>query len=342
VCSSDLYGTARFATFYEKDTAGDIGGGNFNDDTKSTIWNLQSNSRIGLTGKRGDLGGDFLLGMRDSGIKIRHAYGTYQTGDLNILIGKTETIFANFTYSNQCGNPYGADTDLQDWGFIDEDQTPMVQFTYKGLTAELVKSTPSINSGGTNTYEALLPHLELQYHLAMDKFYGDVFGGVGSFKVKDVSDGTTTINVDKNVTGYALGLGGGVNIDPAYCGAAVWYGKNAAQLGVFQSTAQGAILDPTTKSITDEKDLGVGLVFGANIQKVTVEAGYGYTTSKLDETGAETAKGQSGYIQAVVPIAQTPGAKFFVVPEVGMFDQKYGSTKAGKAVYGGAKWQINF
>jgi hypothetical protein len=343
-----IYGTARFATFYQKDSAGDIGGGNFNDDTKSTIWNLQSNSRIGLAAKRGDLGGDFLLGMKEpaaGGPKIRHAYGTYQSGDFNFLIGKAETIFTNFTYSNQAGNPYGPDTDLQDWGFIDEDFTPLVQMTYKGLTLQLVKSTPSISSGGTNTYEALLPHLEAQYHLTVDKFYGDVYGGFGSFKVKDVTVGTTTTNVDKSVTGYAMGVGGGVNIDPAYCGVALWYGKNASVAGVYSVTmdvAGGPSIDPTTGDITDEKDFGVGFVVGANIKKVTVEAGYGFTSSKPDVSGADTAKGQSGYIQAVIPIAETPGAKFFVVPEIGMFDQKIGSTKQGKTVYGGAKWQINF
>jgi hypothetical protein len=348
VGSWTIYGTARFATFYQKDTAGDIGGGNFNDDNKASIWDLQSNSRIGLAAKRGDLGGDFLLGMKEpaaGGPKIRHAYGTYQAGDFGFLIGKAETIFTNFTYSNQCGNPYGPDTDLQDWGFIDEDFTPLVQMTFKGLTLQLVKSSPSINTGGTNTYDALLPHLEFQYHLAVDKFYGDVFGGFGTVKVKDVTVGTTTTNVDKSVNGYAIGIGGGANIDPVYCGASFWYGKNSSVAGVFSTTmdvAGGPAIDPTTGDLTDEKDLGVGVVVGANIQKVTVEAGYGFTSSKPDVSGADTAKGQSAYLQAVVPIAETPGAKFFVVPEVGMFDQKLGSTKQGKTVYGGAKWQINF
>ena len=59
-----IYGSARFATFYQKDSAGDVGaGGLFNDDNKTTMWDMQGNSRIGLTAKHGDLGGDLLLGL---------------------------------------------------------------------------------------------------------------------------------------------------------------------------------------------------------------------------------------------------------------------------------------
>ena len=342
-----IYGSARFATFYQKDSAGDVGGGYFNDDNKSTMWDMQGNSRIGLTAKHGDLGGDLLLGLHSDGdaVRIRHAFGSYQCGDVNFLIGKGETIFTNFTYSNQIGDPYTWDTDLQDWGFIDEDFSPLVQMSYKGLTVQLVKTSPSValsSSTASATYETLLPHLEVQYHLAMDKFYGDIYGGAGTFKVKDLTTGSTTTTVDTKVNSYTIGIGGGANIDPAFCGASIWYGRNAAQMGVLQATAQGALINTTTGDVTNEKDLGVAAVVGAKIQKITVEAGYGYTYSEYDESGADKYKGQSYYLQAVVPIAETKGAKCFVVPEIGVFQQKQESTKMGETKYAGAKWQIDF
>lgn len=343
-----IYGSARFGTFYQKDSAGDAGaGGLFNDDNKTTIWDMQGNSRIGLTAKHGDLGGDLLLGLHSSGdaVSIRHAFGSYQCGDVSFLIGKGETIFTNFTYSNQAGNPYGPDTDLQDWGFIDEGFTPLVQMAYKGLTVQLVKTSPTVAlTGATATYETLLPHLEVQYHLSMDKFYGDVYGGAGTFKVKDLTTGSTTTTVDTKVNSYTIGIGGGANIDPVFCGASIWYGRNATSMGVAQVTGQGALIDPTTGDVTNEKDFGVAGVVGAKIQKVTVEAGYGFTYSQYDESGAPKIKGQSYYLQAVVPIAETKGAKCFVVPEVGVFDQNDNDSglKMGKATYAGAKWQIDF
>ena len=339
-----IYGSARFGTFYQKDSAGDVGaGGLFNDDNKTTIWDMQGNSRIGFAAKHGDLGGDLLLGIHDDGVTIRHAFGSYQCGDVNFLIGKGETIFTNFTYSNQAGNPYTSDTDLQDWGFIDENFSPLVQMTYKGLTVQLVQTSPTValsSSSATATYETLLPHLEVQYHLAVDKFYGDVYGGAGTFKVKDVD----TITVDTKVNSYTVGIGGGANIDPAFCGASIWYGRNATSMGVIQVTGRGALIDPTTGDVTNEKDLGVAAVVGAKIQKVTVEAGYGFTSSQYDESGAPKIKGQSYYLQAVVPIAETKNAKCFVVPEVGVFDQNDNDNgfKMGKTTYAGAKWQIDF
>jgi hypothetical protein len=339
-----IYGSARFGTFYQKDSAGDVGaGGLFNDDNKTTIWDMQGNSRIGFAAKHGDLGGDLLLGIHDTGVTIRHAFGSYQCGDLNFLIGKGETIFTNFTYSNQAGNPYTSDTDLQDWGFIDENFSPLVQMTYKGLTVQLVQTSPTValsSSSATATYETLLPHLEVQYHLAVDKFYGDVYGGAGTFKVKDVD----TITVDTKVNSYTVGIGGGANIDPAFCGASIWYGRNATSMGVVQVTGRGALIDAVTGDVTNEKDLGVAAVVGAKIQKVTVEAGYGFTSSQYDESGAPKIKGQSYYLQAVVPIAETKNAKCFVVPEVGVFDQNDNDSgfKMGKTTYAGAKWQIDF
>jgi hypothetical protein len=342
-----IYGSARFATFYEKDSGADPGG--VYEDSKYTIWDLQSNSRIGLTGKRGDLKGNVELGLNsNNSIVVRHAYGRYQLGDVNILIGKSETIFANFSYSNQCGVAYFWDTNLQDWGFIDEAQTPMVQFTYKGLIVDFVKTTPKVvlPSGSYATYEALTPHLEAQYHLDIDRFYADVFGGAGTFKVKAL-DG---VNVDKTVNSYAVGLGGGVTLDPVYFSAAAWTGRNGSQMGIFQvtsmdyySAAKHGAKIAADGSITNDKNLGFAAVAGLNIQKVTVEGGYGYTSSEYDESSAEKYKGQSYYLQAVIPIKETPGAKFFVVPEVGVFDlSEVGGVKNGKTVYGGAKWQVNF
>ena len=219
--------------------------------------------------------------------------------------------------------------------------------SYKGLTVQLVKTTPSVellSSATTATYETLLPHLEVQYHLAMDKFYGDVYGGAGTFKVKDLTTGSTTTTVDTKVNSYTIGIGGGANIDPAFCGASIWYGRNAASMGVAQVTGHGALIDPTTGDVTNEKDLGVAAVVGAKIQKITVEAGYGFTSSQYDESGAPKLKGQSYYLQAVVPIAETKNAKCFVVPEVGVFDQNNSDNgfKMGKTKYAGAKWQIDF
>jgi hypothetical protein len=124
----------------------------------------------------------------------------------------------------------------------------------------------------------------------------------------------------------------------------VWFGRNGTQLGLFQIDAAGAQLDVTNDDIIDDKDLGWALVAGANIQKVTVEAGYGWTQSQLDTSGAGKDKAQAYYLQAVIPLLEKNGIKLTVVPEVGVLDfmKDADGIKQGKETYGGAKWQCDF
>ena len=113
-----------------------------------------------------------------------------------------------------------------------------------------------------------------------------------------------------------LVFNGGVTLNPVYANAMVWMARMANS---WASTRQ-MLLAPglmTTGDITNDKDMGFALVAGINIQKITVEAGYGYVQSKLDASGAEKDDAQSYYLQAVIPIAEGNGAKLTVVPEVG-------------------------
>jgi len=345
-----IYGSVRMGTYYAKDD--DALG-----DKKQTIWDLNSNSRVGVKVNRGDFGGRVELGYNDSGnaeadinigkasdtgaVKLRHAYATYQLEDLGILIGQTDTIFGNMTYSNQV---YGDDWDLQDWGFPDESRTPMVQFTFKGLTVDLIETNhPEIGIVGTDpgdtNFEVLLPHLEAQYHFAMDKFYADIYGGAATYKVKsDAAD------IDKTINSYAAGIGGGVTLDPFYGGATVYFGRNIVQLGMFQIDAAGAQLDVADDDIIDDDDMGWALVAGVNIQKITVEAGYGHVQSELDISGADKDEAQAYYLQAVIPLLEKNGIKLTVVPEIGVLDfmDDAAGIDQGKETYGGAKWQCDF
>ena len=346
-----IYGSVRMDTFYAKDDAGDAGASGGLSDVKQTVWDMQSNSRVGVKVNRGDFGGKVELGYNDKGtsgadvgqgktpdsgaVVLRHAYATYKVGDVDLLFGQTDTIFGNMTYSNQV---WGDDWDLQDWGFPDESRTPMVQIGFKGLTVQLVENNkPKIAGDDAASFEVTLPKIEAQYHLSMDKFYGDIFGGASTYKVKGAA-------YDKNLDSYAVGIGGGVNIDPAYCGAEVWTGRNGTQLGMFQTDAAGAQIDPLTGKITDDKDMGWAFVAGVNIQKVTLEAGYGWTQSELDESGAGKNKAQAYYLQAVIPLLAANGIKLTLIPEVGVLDlmNDANGINQGKETYFGAQWKCDF
>ena len=347
-----FYGSARFATFYEKSDS------NFtkdNDkvtnsvltgpDQKETQWALANNSRLGVAVNRGDnFGGRVELGLKNDGsVGLRLGYGTYALGDVTLLIGQDYTPLSDWDYSNQVFN---GDNNLAGWGIIDVDgkRIPQVKIKWNGLQAALVENKDSDTCGlpasANATTEVLMPNLEARYRLSMDKFFGDIFGGVNSYKVK-----SKTLDIDKTVTSYALGLGGGLKIDPAFAKTMVWMARNGKQMGLHQADAAGATFAADNSLIAD-KDFGWALIAGANIQTVSLEAGYGFVSSEKDTSGVNKDKAQNYYVNASIPIAQNTlkTAKFSIVPEVGVYDyMKDSSSKdQGKATYVGAKWQVSF
>jgi hypothetical protein len=225
---------------------------------------------------------------------------------------------------------------------IDEDKIPQIKIKWNGLQVAFVENKGADSAGLTASdakTEVILPHLEVKYHIATDKFFGDVFGGANTYKVKAAS-----LDIDKTINSYAFGVGCGLTIDPVYANTMVWMARNGMQMGLHQADAQGVQIDSMTGKVTNDKDLGWALVVGANIQKVTIEAGYGYVESKLDASGAKKDDAQNYYLQAVIPIAGSDSAKLSVIPEIGVIDYMKDSKGdiQGKATYVGAKWQLDF
>jgi hypothetical protein len=72
---------------------------------------------------------------------------------------------------------------------------------------------------------------------------------------------------------------------------------------------------------------------------VTVEAGYGYEESELDDAVQED-DSSSYYIQAKLTLA--PGV--YITPEIGITDhgKDQNGVEEGETTYYGCKWQISF
>jgi len=347
-----FYGSARMATFYEKANSDLINDQLLDAETdlsypdeKTTRWGLAGNSRIGAKVIKGNFGGRFEIGFKEGqALGVRLLYGTYTFNDVTILWGQDYTPLDDWDYSNQV---FAWDNDLAGWGVLDESvngpRVPQVKIIYKGFQLALVENA-GLPVGGLTAddvkTEIVLPHLEARYTLTLnDKFTGDIFGGANTYKVKSES-----LKIDKSISSYALGVGGKCTLDPVFVNAMLWYAENGRNLGLHQADAAGAIIDPTTGDITKDKDFGGALIIGANIQKVTVEAGYGYVRSKNDAAGSDKNDAQNYYLQAVIPVAAANGAKLSITPEIGVYDYKKDATGVaeGKATYAGAKWQLDF
>jgi hypothetical protein len=352
-----FYGSARFATFYEKsnsDFLSDTDGVTkinstpalTGPDQKTTQWALANNSRFGLSAKREDnLGGRVEIGLKNDGsVGLRLGYGTYTYNDVTFLFGQDYTPLSEWDYSNQVFN---GDNALAGWGVIDVDgkRIPQVKIKWKGLQIAFVNNkkadTLNLPTTANASTQVLLPTIQAKYRFSADKFFGDVFGGAGTYKVK-----SETLAMDKTVTSYAFGAGGGVKIDPVFAKAMVWMARNGKQLSLHQADAAGATFDLSDYSIINDKDFGWTVVAGAKIQKVSFEAGYGFVSSEKDTSGADKDQASNYYANMTIPIAQNAvkTASFVVVPEIGVYDYMKNSAGAeqGKAEYAGAKWQVNF
>jgi hypothetical protein len=341
-----FYGSARFATFYEQhddvpwynDADGNF---DFNDNDKISKWGQQSNSRFGANVNKGALGGKVEIGLApDSGtqIRTRKIFGTYTFNDCTLLIGQDDTPLGDFG----SGQVFSGDLGLQDFGIMDENRTPQIKIKYKGFQIAFVdvRDTAGDDLGaslvGTNaTTQVLLPHVELRYTMSTDKFYTDLFGGYNWYTVK-------ADEFRKDVNAFAGGVDFGVTLDQVYANATFYAARNGKELGIIQSGQIGAIID-ANGVIKNSQDLGCAVVLGFNIQKVTIEAGYGYVESKNDEFN-NVDNAQDMYLQAVIPVAAMNGAKFTIVPEIGIIDNMQDATNQseGSARYAGAKWQIDF
>ncbi|MFY9111500.1 MAG: porin [Bacteriovoracaceae bacterium] len=339
-----FYGKAQLSTFYNDNNSRDVSGNDTSDE--SLRWDSQCNARIGANWTHENLSANVELGLDDdfygeggTGVRTRTAYGSYDFGSGAVTIGQDWTPLNSIVYSNQVVLD---DLDLIGYGTIWEVWSPQIKIRTHGFEIALVEEDGSADIPGADTFDVdvLMPKIEGAYHFVGDKYFADVFGGFFSYKIEDVTAGGVNYG-EETVNCWALGIGGGVNIDPAYVKASVYMARNEINLGLIHAEAKGAKIDAATGELVNEDSLGALLVAGAKIDKYSVEAGVGYVTAEYDESGSEKNDAMSAYINATIPIYGT----FFVVPEVGMFDYLDGSDGEDEhrdGVYFGAKWQLDF
>lgn len=207
----------------------------------------------------------------------------------------------------------------------------------------------------------VIPNIQAKYRIDFSWGHINLAGGFQQFEVED--DGESW-----DVTSYVLALGGRLNLGNAYFKGCVWGGQNVGNLadilvsGQVFSTWKNALADSNVrlrdgagvglarwsdgslefaggpeKGIVDNDAIAALFVAGYEIRKgLYVEAGYGYTRTKLDTDGAEKDDCHTVYLQSTIFLAEG----VFLTPEIGYLD----AVQEGQpeVFYGGIKWQINF
>jgi hypothetical protein len=212
----NFYGSARMSTFVETDDPGTPG----SDTDSDTTWDLQGNSRIGANVDAGDIKGRFEYG---SGPNLRLLYGTYVFDGGKINVGQKYTPITSF-YSNQV---WGADEDLLGFGQCYDGRQPMLEFqSDAGFKVALIKPAAKGDLGLGGDKDVLLPKVQMSYNLAQEAFFMDVYAG---FQTYAIEVGTKDYDIDS----YIVGIGGGVNMGPAFFKANIFYAQNAGNFGLY-------------------------------------------------------------------------------------------------------------
>jgi len=333
----NFYGSSRMELFSDsqsKDLAANpLTNGS---DNRTTVFDQQTNSRIGANVSAGDVGGRFEYG---TGVNVRLLYGTWNFGSGELLVGQEYTP-THYGLSNQAVDPFGGDNGLARFGApfsrLDAIQLKFGGFKIAAVQGSATAPTDAAGNFGRANVRVTLPKIEAAYNGAFGPVKLHVSGGWNSVDFYNGADQTQAVTsmVGQVMAKYSGGpfmVGGsfmyGINMGN--------YGWNAGPMGANTAVWTGTELKDTTT-------MGFTLVAGFTFSDmVGLEAGMGYIVNSYDSSvSSNDDPAMTYYVQ--VPLTLADGV--FIVPEIGIFDymENAAKTKEGNQLLIGAKFQINF
>jgi hypothetical protein len=350
-CSWKFYGSARMATFWEKDDAVRTKHG-VDDDTDMN-WALQGNSRIGARVNLGDVSGRFEYGHTSSnGATLRLLYGEWNFGAGKLLIGQDYTPMT-FWISNQV---WGDDNDLLGFGQQYHGREQQVKLTFGNFQIAAINPDVNADDVGLTGFDdvaavdtdSVIPKLVASYDINAGPLKTRITGAYQTF---DVVRLVGTSEDEQSVDSWQIAGAAIYDIGPFFLKGGIYYGENLRNIN--QST-KAEVADRAYwfgNDMLDSETLGFALVAGFKVNDMLLfEAGYGQANNEVDEAGFKLSQDvRSYYLNATINLAKN----VFIVPEVGVVD--YDEVEAagggldyadagdrGDMTYFGAKWQINF
>ena len=351
----DLYGSARFRTYYSSVDSG-VAGADNDDDVE---WRIGHLTRFGANFKSDKITGKFEMDARagvagatgniekDSGasqlgnMRLRHLWGEYDFGAGKLMIGQNFPLF-DAPVSNIAYYSGG----LQKFGGMGYDvaRTSQIRLTFGNL--KLAFLTPDTEKEATNTGAALgydevntmLPKLEVRYGMKFDAFSLDLIGGYQSYEIENL----TTKNTE-DITSYGIGARAHLNLGAFYAGLGVNWRQNGDNYGMWTvSSKEKAIFEGT--SLKDATAYGAVAAVGFKLNDMfTIEGSYAMLTSEQDTTLDNEDDAQAYGVIAKITLA--PGV--IIQPELIFQDNKDVvtdgvTTEQGDATIFGVWWLINF
>jgi len=345
----DLYGSARFRTYYNDADPGE--GNGFTDGDLE--WRMGHLTRFGANFKSDKITGKFEIDARagsgastgniesDSGasglgnLRLRLLWGEYDFGSWQFMVGQNYPLYD----APVSGINYYSGG-LQQFGGIGITmaRTSQMRFTINNLRIAFLPT--DTHAGGVGAYtsdvDVMLPKIEARYDLKGDWGQLDFIGGFQTYKAVDVADSDVTIN------SWVAGVRGKFDFGPAYLGAALTYRQNGGNYGAWTAINENAQFDGT--DVQDTTAWGGVLALGYKINDSnTIEANYSYVASEYDLPGTYEDKTQA--IALLYKYTVAPG--FYIIPEF-IFQDNMETTTAGvdsdngDNTIVGVFWRIDF
>jgi hypothetical protein len=366
----DLYGSARFRTYYTSVNDGVPGV----DSDKDLEWRMGLLSRFGANFKSGKITGKFELDARPGGqgttdfvtygsqasrlgnLRLRHLWGQWDFGAGKLMIGQN---FPLYDAPVSGINYYSGG--LQKWGGIGllDARTSQIRLTFENLRlAFLPPDTFAAVTGLESTVRPFenintkFPKIEIRYDTRLDNYALSFIGGYQSVEIEDrlneanpspFSGTGPGTKATEDIRSWVLGFRGRADFGPVYAGLALTYRKNGLNYGVWTvSTKEQAVFQGN--DLKDATAWGVDAALGYRINdRFTVEASYAAFDSKQD---TELDNEDDAMVWAILTkITMAPGV--YIIPEIIYQDNKDVTNNGvsidqGDVTVFGVLWKIDF
>jgi len=357
----ELYGSARFRTYYASVDNG-VAGAESDDDLE---WRIGHLTRFGANFKSDKITGKFELDARagqegttgniesDSGasrlgnMRLRHLWGQYDFGAGKLMIGQNFPLYD----APATGIAYYSGG-LQKFGGIGYDvaRTSQIRLTFGDFKLAFLPPDTSkggLTDGNGTAYTEVnttFPKIEVRYDMKMDAFALNFIGGWQTYEIEDYNQAANTgSKATENINSYVLGVRGKANFGPAYAALALTYRQNGNNYGAWTvSSKEGAIFEGT--SIKDATAYGVVGALGFKVNDMfSLEAAYAKLSTEQDTALANEDDAQVYGVIAKISLA--PGV--VMQPELLFQDNEDVvtngvATEQGDATVFGVWWMINF
>jgi len=345
----DLYGSARFRTYYSDADPGE--GNGFSD--ADLEWRMGTLTRFGANFKSDKITGKFEMDARAGGkgvsadptessgasllgnMRLRQLWGQYDFGSWKFMIGQNYPLYD----APVSGINYYAGG-FQKFGGIGYTvaRTSQMRFTINNLRIAFLQADTS--SDGIGPYDedvdVILPKIEMRYDMKADWGVLNFIGGYQTYK------GVNDVDADKTISSWLAAIRGKFNFGPAYLGASLSYRQNGGEYGAWTAVNEFAQWDGN--DVQDTTAWGGVLALGYKINDSnTIEASYGYVKSEFDLAGDWEDKRQAFGLMWKYTVA--PG--FYIIPEFiyqdNMDTQEDGvDSDNGDTTIFGVFWRIDF